>query len=196
MSPCVEIISREIPVGTHFPILTCDNVGRGVACVWRLGCEVSRGQASQELRSKDGVGCRFSKAKSCYLPSGASAKLSAPPRGYALNAKTNPRSVLESTRALKNEPRTNLNEPKTNPSSIRESWRKYFRISMCLHTRKRRQSGRPERPLSTDGQCQKLGNVSSDSYRSYHPDLLSKVIWAFRPGLAVWLSNEQSCNVF
>jgi len=41
-----------------------------------------------------------------------------PPGGYALNAKTNPRSILESTRVLKNEPKTNLNEPKTNPSLI------------------------------------------------------------------------------
>jgi hypothetical protein len=34
------------------------------------------------------------------------------PGGYALNAKTNPRSVVESTKVPENEPRTNLNAPK------------------------------------------------------------------------------------
>ena len=52
-----------------------------------------------------------------------------PPRGYALNAKTNPRSCLESIRVRKNEPRTNLNEPKTNPDPINEGGCKPFRIS-------------------------------------------------------------------
>ena len=35
-----------------------------------------------------------------------------PPGGYALNPKANPRSVLESAKASRNEPKTNLNEPK------------------------------------------------------------------------------------
>ncbi len=40
------------------------------------------------------------------------------PRGYALNAETNPRSRLESTKARKNEPKTNLNEPENSPEGI------------------------------------------------------------------------------
>src|SRR5215472_2030217 len=54
---------------------------------------------------------------------------SVPPRGYALIAKTNPRSDLESTRTSKNEPKTNLNEPETNPRSECGLFRKSFGIS-------------------------------------------------------------------
>ena len=49
--------------------------------------------------------------------------------GYALNAKTNPRRVLESTKVSKNEPKTNLNEPKTNPSMIVRGLSKSFVFS-------------------------------------------------------------------
>ena len=48
----------------------------------------------------------------------AACRLGHPPGGYALNAKTNPRSCLESIEVRKNEPKTNLNEPKTNPSLV------------------------------------------------------------------------------
>ncbi len=52
------------------------------------------------------------------------------PRGYALNAKTNPRSYLESIRVPKNEPKTNPNKPETNPRLIRGDFGKSLIISM------------------------------------------------------------------
>jgi len=58
----------------------------------------------------------------------------APPGGYIQNAKTNPRSCLESAKVPKNEPKTNLNEPKTNPSSVRKQSIKPFRISTRFST--------------------------------------------------------------
>jgi hypothetical protein len=39
------------------------------------------------------------------------------PREYAQNSKTNPGSAVESTKAPKNEPKTNLNEPRISPRS-------------------------------------------------------------------------------
>ena len=55
-----------------------------------------------------------------------------PPRGYALNSKTNPRSCLASIKVRKNEPKTNLNEPKTNPGYMRERQRNSFIISVSF----------------------------------------------------------------
>jgi hypothetical protein len=52
------------------------------------------------------------------------------PRGYSRNAKTNPRSAVESTKAPKNEPRTNLNEPRTNPTPSTCASPKPFRMSV------------------------------------------------------------------
>jgi hypothetical protein len=68
--------------------------------------------------------------------------LAAPPRGYALFSKTNPRSAVESTKAPKNEPETNLNEPKTTPRTTRASSRKSFAISSTLGGQRKNEPNR------------------------------------------------------
>jgi hypothetical protein len=52
-----------------------------------------------------------------------------PPRGYALNAKTNPRSALESTKLAKTNPRTNLNEPERQMKRTAQVLQNQLRLS-------------------------------------------------------------------
>jgi hypothetical protein len=60
------------------------------------------------------------------------------PPGIASKPKTNLRSHLESIKARKNEPKTNLNEPKTNPRP-QQSWTsKCFGISAIPNVVKKR----------------------------------------------------------